>query len=1002
MKQKSVMKKIGLFFLLVFWGLSSFAQSRNLSGKVTDLNGITLPGVTVFVKGTTTGTITDTNGTYSLAIGQTARTLVFSYIGMKTQEVGIGAISTINIKLEAEVVSVDEVVVVGYGTQKRGEISGAVSTVKVKDLIAQPTSDLQGMLKGKVPGLYVTLNDARPGGSSNVLLRGIKSLKGGNSPLYIVDGVAISNINEININDVESISVLKDAASQSIYGARASNGVILITTLRGSNTNNKTKVSFQSYYSVQNVDPNFEIYSPEEYVQLRREAYRGDLATAANGWTGTAPNDDQMFNPNELSSIANKNFVNWTDYAFNKNVPIIKNDISISGGNGNTQYSASLGYFDQKGIRTGSDLTRYSGKLALDQKISNTVKIGLSAFYTTYNQGEETNTWQDFLTFTPIAKIYDDNGELVLYPTGDGKSVNPLYYDKTRNYEYKAERIILNGYLEITPAAVPGLKYKLNASMNSRHRETDYFRSFEDPGVLGKGYASASFYDTREYILENILTYTKTIADIHKLDITVMQGVEPRYNTSTGSTAIQLGNDFFGINSLNSYIASEVSRGSDQRKMISYMGRANYNLKDKYLFNFSVRYDGSSVFGDNNKWGSFPSGSFAWNLHKESFMNNMKWLNEAKLRLSYGQIGNQAISPYGSLATANNYFYVSGSTPVVGYLPGTSLPNPKLKWETTTTANGGIDFSLFNSRLSGSVDYYKSNTTDLLVDRQVPTVLGYSNIPANLGEIQNKGIEFALTGYIISKSDLAWSVSTNFSSNRNKLVKGVLQDPVSGKYIDDITNNWFIGQPVNVYYDYQFAGIWQMNDDIAHSAQPNARPGDVKVSDITGDGIINADDRTIIKRDPKWMGSITNNLSYKGFELGAEIYCVQGVVLQNPFMQEYNYGGRLDGILNGIKRDYWTPESPSNTMFRPHATSYSEYRGTIAYKDASYVRLRNISLSFNFPGKWLEYLGMSKVKVYVSGDNIWTKTKFLSYSPEALANNYPETKNYTFGININF
>ncbi len=1002
MKQKLVLKKIGLFIHLVFGGISSFAQLKTITGRVSEINSGTLAGVTVIAKGSTKGTITDVNGNYTLSVSSDVKTLVFSFVGMKTEEVPIGTSSNINVVLKPDVVNVDEVVVVGYGTQKRSGISGAVATVKTKDLVAQPTSDLQGMLKGKVPGLYVTLNDARPGGSSNVLLRGVKSLKGGNSPLYVVDGVAISNINEININDVESISVLKDAASQSIYGARASNGVILITTLKGSNTSNKVKVAFQSYYSIQNVDPNFTIFSPEEYIQIRREAYRGDLSNATNGWKGSYPNDDQMFTPNELTSIKNKEYVNWTDYAFNKDVPLMKNDISLSGGNSNTQYSGSLGYLNQKGIRTGSDLLRYSGKLSLDQKISNIFKIGMSAYYTTYTQQQETNSWQDFLTFTPIAKLYDANGELILYPTGDGKSVNPLYYDKTRNYSYKAERIILSGYLEITPSFLPGLKYKLNASMNSRHRETDYFRSFEDPGVLGKGYASAAFYDTREYLLENILTYGKEFDAKHKFDVTLMQGIEPRKNTSTTSTATQLGNDFFGINSLDSYIASEVARGQDERKMISYMGRANYSFKDKYFFNCAMRIDGSSVFGANNKWGHFPSASLAWNLQKENFMTSVNWLNESKIRLSYGQIGNQAISPYGSLATADNYFYVTGTTPVVGYLPGTSLPNPDLKWETTTTANIGLDLAFFKNRLSATMDFYQSNTTDLLVDRKVPTVLGYSTIPTNLGEIQNKGVEISLTGYIVSKKDFAWSVSTNFSANRNKLLKGVLQDPVTGGYIDDLSNNWFIGQPVNVYYDQKFAGIWQLTDDIAHSPQPNARPGDVRVEDINKDGVINSDDRVIIKRDPKWLGSITNNLSYKGIEFSAEFYTVQGVVSQNPFMQEYNYGGRLDGVLNGIKRDYWTPENPSTTMFRPHQTNYSDYRGTIAYKDASYIRLRNISLSYNLPKKWIEHLSMSKVRIYISGDNVWTKTDFLSYSPEALANSYPETKNYTFGVNINF
>ena len=1007
MKLKHVSKKIGLLFFLLLTGISSFSQTRALTGKVTGKDLEPVPGVTVAVKGTTTGTITDASGNFSLQVGPDAKVLMFSYIGMKSVEVAIGSTNVINVTMEENVINMDEVVVVGYGTQKRSDISGSVSTVKTDALIALPTSDLQGMLKGKVAGLYVTLSDARPGGSSNVLLRGVRSLKGGNAPLYVVDGTPISSINELNIDDVETISVLKDASSQAIYGARASNGVILITTKRGSNTANKIQVTYNGYYSIQNVDPNFVIFSPEEYLQLRREAYRGDLATAANNWTGTYPPDSQMFTPLELESMTNKNYVNWTDYAFKKDVPLTKHDISLSGGNEFTQYSASLGYYYQDGIRMSSDLTRYSGKLTLDQVISKSFKTGISVYYTTYNQNQETNSWIDFITFSPISKIYDEAGELVRYPTGDGKSVNPLYYEKTRNYEYKAERTIINGYLEITPTFLPGFKYKLNASLNSRNRETNSFRSFEDPQSLTQGYASINFYKNSDYLVENILTYKKEFGSAHKMDVTVMQGIEPRYTYSTTSTALQLGNDFFGINSLGSALQAQVARNLTDRRMVSFMGRINYSLMDKYLFNFTVRADGSSVFGANNKWGYFPSAALAWNLHKESFMKDQKWLNEAKIRISYGQIGNQAIDPYGSLATADNAFYVSVDKPVVGYLPGTSLPNPNLKWETTTTLNTGIDFSLFENRLSGSLELYKSNTTNLLVDRQLPTVLGYSRIPANLGEIQNKGIETSMTGYIISGKDLNWSVTANFSVNRNKLLKGVLQDPVTGKYIDDISNNWFIGKSVNVYYDYKFMGIWQVGDNIAGSAQPNARPGDVKVADLSGpngvpDGVITAIDRAVINRDPKWMGSLSSNLAYRGLELSAEVYTVQGVIRNNPFMQEFNYGGRLDGVLNGIKRNYWTPENPSNTMFRPHAVNFSEYRGSLAYQDASYIRLRNITLSYTLPKNWTKSIGMSRVKVYAAGDNLWTKTDYLSYSPEGNINDYPETKSFTFGININF
>lgn len=1006
MNFKDVFTRIGLLLFLLTIGMSSFSQNRTITGKVAGKDREPVPGVAVSVKGTASGTVTDANGNYSLQVSSAAKVLVFSYIGMKAQEMEIGTANVINVTMEESVVSVDEVVVVGYGTQRRGDISGSVATVKTDDLIAQPTADLQGMLKGKVAGLYVSVGDARPGGSSNVLLRGIRSLKGGNSPLYVVDGVALSSINEINIDDVESISVLKDASSQAIYGARASNGVILITTRRGANTANKVDVTYNGYYSIQNVDPNFEIFSPEEYYQLRREAYRGDLANAQNGWTGTYPDDSQMFTPLELESLANKTYVNWTDYAFKKDVPLTKHDISVSGGNEYTKYSASLGYYYQDGIRMSSDLTRYTGKLTLDQVISKTIKTGLSVYYTTYTQNQETNSWMDFITFSPISKIYDENGELIRYPTGDGKSVNPLLYEQTRDYEYKAERFIINGYLEITPAFLPGFKYKLNANLNSRNRETNSFRNFEDPSSLTLGYASINFYRNRDFLVENILTYDKSIRK-NKINVTLMQGIEPRYIYSTTATANQLGNDFFKINSLGSALEAEVGRSLTDRTMVSFMGRLNYSFFEKYLFNFTVRADGSSVFGSSNKWGYFPSAALAWNMHEESFMKDINWLNEAKMRVSYGQIGNQAIDPYGSLATADNAFYVSGDKPVVGYLPGTSLPNPDLRWETTTTLNTGIDFGMFDHRLSGSFEYYKSNTTDLLVDRQLPTVLGYSRIPANLGEIQNAGIEVSLTGFIVSSKDLNWSVTANFSKNKNKLIKGVLKDPETGEYIDDINNRWFIGESVNNYYDYKFMGIWQINDDIAHSAQPNARPGDVKVADLSGpegtpDGIITPDDRMVIPRDPKWIGSLSSSLSFKGVEFSADLYTVQGVVRSNVFLSDYNHGGRMDGILNGVRRDYWTPEKPSNTVWRPHQTSYSDFRGTADRQDASYFRLRNVTLAYNLPARWLKTIDLSRVKVYVTGDNLITKTKYSSYSPEGDVDEYPETKNFTFGLNINF
>lgn len=998
-----------LFFLLAYIMAANnlFAQGRNITGTVTDSDGEPLIGVNIVIRGTSVGTITDINGGYSLSVSD-IDILVFSYVGHLSKEVRVGDQTVINVILQEDVTSLDEIVVVGYGSKRKSDIVGAVATVSTTGLATKPSTDLQGMLKGQVAGLYVTVGTARPGGSSNILLRGINSLNASTSPLYVVDGFPVSAINEINIEDVETISILKDASAQAIYGARASNGVILITTRRGADLKGKTKVIYDAYMSVQNVRPNFELFSAEDYIQLRREMFRADNARASNGWIGEYLPDENIFTPTEKQNIEEGIFVDWLDLAFKKNAPLYKHDLTIYGGTEDTKYSASLGYFYQDGVRYSSDYERYSGKLTLDHKISNWLSTGLSVYYTRFMQHQETSLWRDFITFSPIARLYDDNGELNLYPLGDFKSVNPLWWEQTRSYEYFGNRGIYNGYLQITPVPVPGLKYRLTASMDIRNREADTFMAIDDPSnVQGKGYAKANFYNTGNYLVENILTYEKAIGEKHRFDLTLMQGTDIRKISSTSGIATELGNDFFGINSLGSAVESVVEREAEERRMLSYMGRINYIYGNRYLVNFTMRADGSSVFGANNKWGYFPSVAFAWNLHNESFMQNLPFITETKVRFSTGQIGNEAISPYGSLATAEKTFYVNNGESIVGYLPGSILPNPNLKWETSNTMNFGLDFSLFSRRLYGTVELYKRTTTDLLVRRSIPAGLGYTEIPDNLGEIENRGLELSLNGYPVSIGDFSWMIGGNFSMNKNELTKGVLIDLETGEFVDDLANRWFIGEPINIYFDYRFDGIWQIEDDIANSHQPAARPGDVKVADVSGpDGVpdtaITADDRVLIYRDPKFIASFNTSLKFKGFELSADVYAIKGVIRRNMFMYDFNHGGSLSGVLNGIKRDYWTPENPVNDCFRPHNDVTSEYRGTLAYKDASYVRLTNVTLAYTLPEKWVKKAGLSRARIYMRGDNLLTFTKFLSVSPEMSADSYPETVNYTFGMNIHF
>jgi TonB-linked SusC/RagA family outer membrane protein len=1006
MKHRNNALLILTFFLLT--GQVLFAQTIQVKGTViSSEDGSTLPGVNVVVKGTSRGVTTDVTGKYTLQ-SATGEILVFSFIGFQQTEVKVGNSTEINITLKPDIKALDEIVVVGYGSKKRSDLIGSVSTVKTEKMIARPSSDLQGMLKGQVAGLYVTIGTARPGGSSDVLLRGRNSLKASLSPLYVVDGFPVESVNEINVNDIETISVLKDASAQGIYGARASNGVILITTRRGADSKGKINISYDSYISIQNVKPNFEIYSPEEYLQVRREAYRSNKATAANDYTGDYLPDSIIFTPLEQENIRNNRYVDWMDLAFKKNVPLTKHDLNIKGGNERTKYSASLGFYNQDGVRYSSDYKRYTGKLSLDQKVNNWVNFGLTAYYSNTAQHQENNSWTDFITFSPIAQIYDDNGELNPYPLGDFKSINPLIWETTRSYEVNGNRGMYNGYLEITP--VKGLKFRMNASMDLISRETGDFKSKKDlSSVLGKGFAEATFYNNKSYLLENILSYETKLFESHRIDLTLLQSSDTRRSTTTRTTATSLGNDFFGMNSLGSALESSTGRWQSKHNILSYMGRINYIISDKYLFNFTFRADGSSVFGANNKWAYFPSGAIAWNMQKESFLKDVSWLNESKLRVSYGQIGNEAIAPYGSLATAINTFYVSNGNSVAGYLPDTYLPNPDLKWETATTLNIGYDFSLFKQRLNGTIDLYHRVTTDLLVDRVIPSSLGYTRMPDNLGEMRNKGIEISMTGYLIANEKFTWQIGGNLSMNRNELVKGVLQDS-TGNYVDDVANRWFIGEPVNIYYEYQYDGIWQLNeikDSLNQYSMPSARPGDVKIRNISGpngvaDSTISADDKVIIYKDPKWIASFNTAFAYHGFELSADVYIVRGVIKSNPFMSDYNSGGTMQGTLNGIKRDYWTPENPSNTSFRPNETTVSTYISSLDYQDASYVRLTNVTLAYTLPNDWTSLAKIDRVRCYFRADNLVTLTDFKSYSPESNPDSYPETVNYTFGVNVNF
>lgn len=976
-----------LLILLHFSGI--FGQSK-VTGVVSDKNGNPLPFATVSEVGTTNGVAADIEGKYSITLTDDNSDLLFSYIGFTTQTIPFSGNSTINVTLVESSLTLDDVVVVGYGVQKKSDITGSVAIIEVEDAKAVPTTNVAEMLRGKSAGVQVTLTDPSPGGTSSILIRGQNSLLGGNEPLFIVDGIPVDHINSISSEDVESIEILKDASAQAIYGARASNGVVLVTTKRGEK--GKFKVSYHGYYGEQKLTKNFDLYSGEEWATLRREAFRSDNSN------GEFEPEDFVFTPLQLEVLESGEFVDWEDEVM-QNATQQSHSLSLSGGNDMSSFFASFGYFDQSGIVPGSAYKRGNTRINMDQKVSDRFSFGVNIHLLTDKKDVRSNSLK-FITLPPLAKVRDENGELVQYPTGEPNTTNPLWNIRESTNELFANeyQFTLFGEYKI----FDNFKYKLNSYISRRNTSGgSYQTSLHSSAFATEGKATVYADSRDEYLIENIFTYDYNINNRNRFDLTFMQSVNERKFSSSKTTATGFPNDLLGYNGIES--ASEilpVERTAWQRRLLSFMGRGRYYLNDKYLLTLTGRTDGSSVFAPGNKWGFFPSAALAWKAHLEPFIHNLGFVNEMKVRLSYGSIGNEAIRPYQTLGLASAENYLFGTVTAGGYQAGSSLFNPDLKWETSTTLNMGLDYGLFNNFLVGNLEIYNTETTDLLVDRTTPGGTGYSSIISNIGRVQNRGIELAVTANVLSKRELNWSIASAFSKNKNEILElfGELDD--MGNPLDDISRNRFIGQPINVIFQYDFDGIWLTEEEIADSHMPDARPGDIRVKDTNGDGISNTEDRVILHKDPDWYGSLSSRLNYKGFEIFTDLYMVMGAIRTNSYLAGFNEGGTLQGVLNGIKVDYWLPDNPGGTAPRPRRSETPLHIWAFAVDDASYLRLRTLSLAYHFPKKWLKKIRLADVTIYGTGTNLMTWTDYKSYSPELNVGAYPDSKSFIFGIKI--
>lgn len=987
------MLKLCLLLLCFFLQNNLFAQERVITGKVSS-DQETLPGVGISIKGSKKNAVTDINGAFKIMVAPTD-VLLFSYVGFITTDVPVSSVNgtVLNVTLKKDVSDLDEVVVVGYGTQRKSDVSGSIVSVKADAMNAIPTTSISEMLRGKASGVQITTESSRPGGSSNILIRGQRSLSGGNAPLYIVDNVPVNNINDINSADIASVEILKDAASQAIYGTRAANGVILITTKRG--VAGKVGIDYNGYTGVQQLKKNFSLYDGTAWANLRREAFRTENAQ------GNYESDEVVFDPVAREVMAKGAPVDWQKFMIS-DAWSQKHDLSVRGGGEKTQVAASLGYFDQRGMVSGAGFGRGTGRLNIDQKLNSKISVGANVSVTRSKLTQEDGNLNEYIITTPLAQPFDTDGNLQLFVNGEN-ATNPKFLNDQTVNETTTNRLLFNVFSNFD--LFKGFRYRINANMNARTNEQGTYRTkFYLKGSNIGNAATISSGNYNDYLVENILSYEKELNTRNRFDVTLLQSVYKEVSRTTSLSGSQLPTDLLGYNGLPSaQVLGTPTRNVTDRTLLSYMGRLRYTLMDKYLFTLTTRVDGSSVFGPSNKYGAFPSASFAWRMDQENFLKSVAWIDQLKLRVNYGQVGNQAVSPYTTLGEVNAYPFLFGDGSFqTGYLPNNQLSNPNLKWETTTSLNLGLDFDFLKGRIAGAVEFYNTDTKDLLVSKSINQSLGYSSVLVNLGKVNNKGVEVLLNTIPLKTKDFTWGIDVTFTANRNKLVKITGDVDAAGNPVNDLDNNWFIGKPINVYYNYIFDGIWQTGDPIASSAMPAARPGDIRVKDINGDNKIDANDRDIIYRDPKWFGSFGTSFKYRAFDLVLDFYTVQGSVRNNPYLYDFNSGGSLSGKNNGISVNYWTPENPSNEFPRPRYSSSIQYFSALGYQDNSYIQFRTATLGYTLPTKLTDKAGIKKVRTYVTGNNIFNRTDYASYSPEVTAGGYPEPRTFMFGLNVSF
>lgn len=983
---------------------------KTITGTVTDLaTDESLPGVNVVVKNTTVGTVTDIEGNYRLTVSDDAQILVFSSVGYTKEEITIGNQTVINLEMAPDIQSLSEVVVVGYGTQKKSDIVGSVASVSSERLEQNANPNLFQALQGAAPGLNITRGSGAPGDNGSIQIRGLNSISASNEPLIVVDGIPYAgNIRDINPNDIASVEILKDASAAAIYGSRAASGVVLITTKRGKSG---TVIEFNASWSIQNEAVEYQLQDANQFYNFRREAHitEGDI-TADQSAEEIAP---IIFEANELKSRERGESVDWLGEMLNRNALRQDYQVSVNTGTESIKNYFSLSYVEEESLQKSTGFSRITLKNNLElSSVAPWLKIGDNLLYSysdlegiiAGNTGEGAvfgnNNQAAFYRLSPFARIYEDDGSFTQFPQANDELLNnPLAEIRLPGRKNNFHNIFNNLYFEVTPTFIPGLSYRMNFGSTLRFsKDAIYWPRGTFLGDANNGLSAVVNGTTLDFTWENIIRYNKTFGE-HRLDFTGLYSRQSHdfERSVTGASGFVTDdllwyNPNAGETPILPDLPGNAGFPKNEWDLVSYMARLNYNFNEKYYVTATARRDGYSGFATNKKYGIFPSAALAWRVSGEPFMDGVGWLDDLKLRASYGTVGNQAVGTYRSLAQLRTAPYVFGET-VVGGVKVNSLANNNLGWERATTLNVGADFALLNGRVSGSFDFYNTQTQDLLLSREIPKITGQDDILFNIGELKNVGYELGLNTIPVSAGDFSWRLGLNFSVNRNEIVD------LYGDQKDDIQNNWFIGQPLNVFYDFEFDGIWQLGQEaeIAESATPEREPGDVRIVDQNDDGVIDADDRIIVGvEQPDWIGGLSSTFSYKGFSLNIFVQTVQGI--ERRFREE-----GTSARFNKAPYDYWTPENPSNTWMRPRINNAPTPFGSIDVYDASFTRIKDITLSYTLPQSLVSSVGLKKTRIYVNLHDYFTFTDFPYVDPESAAYAQISIPKYVLlGLNVSF